>query len=312
MTRMIFVLAAPAMLTACAQHIDTLPIPATAPPPAAAVPPPPSPPPPASLPNIDAPAPDPMRWTYGSGEAAGASIQAWRALADYAIAAAARKPAASVPMGLPGAAGGVGTVACLGKKPAVVLDVDETVILNLGYEYWLSLGNAGGGTSFAEWMDKGAPYTAPVPGAVTGIRRLRAAGIAVLYNTNRPASGAAGTIRAIEAAGLGRAVHGEDLFLVGDDTLGSNKDGRRAIIAGRFCVVALGGDNLGDFAQALNDPALSVQQRRERSARGELAALWGNGWFMIPNAAYGFWQKGTVGDVFPDGARWQPQAQGKK
>ena len=36
----------------------------------------------------DRAAPDTMRWLYGSGEAAGASIQTWRQIADYAIATA--------------------------------------------------------------------------------------------------------------------------------------------------------------------------------------------------------------------------------
>lgn len=281
--------------------------------PAAPVAPAPVPPPvtaPARPPvlGLDDPAPDPMRWTYGSGEAAGAAIQAWRALADFAIATAARKPAVSVPMGLPGALGGIATASCAGKRPAVILDADETAVLNVGYEYWQALGNPGGGETFARWAETGAAQTRPVPGAVTGVRRLREAGIAVIFNSNRPASAAAGTIRALEAAGLGKAVHKVTLFLIGDDALAGNKDGRRKIIADRFCVVALGGANLGDFAHALNDPAQTVQQRRERVARGDIAQLWGNGWFTIPNPAYGSWQRGTVGEVFPPDVRWEPRA----
>lgn len=257
--------------------------------------------------GLDDPAPDPMRWTYGSGEAAAASIQAWRDMADYAIAAAAGGPATSVPLGLPGASGGVATTACTGKRTAVVLDMDETVVLNLGYEYWLTRGNRHSEEAFAQWADS-TTGIAPVPGAVTGIRRMRDAGITVVYNTNRPASAAAGSVRVLEAAGVGGAVHKETLFLMGDDELGSNKDGRRKTISDRYCVVAMGGDNLGDFAEALNDRAQTVQQRRQRTARGEIAQLWGNGWFLVPNAAYGFWQKGTVGEVFPPDARWEPRA----
>lgn len=258
--------------------------------------------------GLDDPAPDPERWTYGSGEAAGASIQAWRALADYAIAAAAKKPARSVPLGLPGASGGIGTVSCAGKQPAVILDADETAILNRGLQFWLASGNPPSRETSDQWTSTGAAQTAPVPGAVTGVRRLKEAGIAVIYNTNRPSRAAPGTIRAIEAAGLGATVHKQDLFLLGDDALGGDKDGRRATIAERYCVVALGGDNLGDFASMLNDRTLGVQQRRERAARGELAQLWGNGWFLIPNTSYGYWQKGTMGEVFPPDARWAPPA----
>lgn len=295
-------LALGALLASCAAQTATLPPPAATAPSLAAAP--------AAVPmrGLDDPAPDPMRWTYGSGEAAGASIQAWRALADFAIAAATKKPARSVPMGLPGAAGGIATTSCEGKRPAVILDADETAILNVGYEYWQALGNPGGGETFMRWAETGASQTRPVPGAVTGVRRLRDAGITVVFNSNRPASAAQGTIRALEAAGLGTAVHKETLFLIGDDELAGNKDGRRKIISDRFCVVALGGDNLGDFAHALNDAVQSVQERRERAARGEVAMLWGNGWFMIPNAAYGAWQKGTIADLFPADTRWEPRA----
>lgn len=263
--------------------------------------------------GLDDPAPDSMRWLYGSGEAAGASIQAWRMLADYAVAVSRqRKVPQSVPMGLPDAPGGVGTPSCQRadgtQKPfAVVLDVDETVVLNAGYEYWLGQGNSYNETVWNDWADNGAPHVAPVPGAVTGLRRLREAGIAVIYNTNRDKSTAAGTIAAIKAAGAGPARHGDTLFMIGDDAMGSRKDGRRALIAQRYCVIALGGDNLGDFADVFNTSGLAPQDRRAKAGRGELAQLWGNGWFALPNPVYGASIRGTMGEVFPPEWRWQPR-----
>lgn len=255
-----------------------------------------------------------MRWLYGSGEAAGASIQAFRMLADYAVARAKEAPASSVMLGLPGAADGIGTASCNNpdgsRKPlAVVFDADETVILNSGFEYWQA-GN--GGTYDAKvwerWEEQGAALTVPVPGAVTGLRRLREAGITPVFNTNRATATAAGTIAALAKAGLGDAVHGETLFLRGDDATGSAKDGRRAMIAARYCVIAQAGDNLGDFADALNAPALTVQQRRTLTARGDLAQLWGNGWFVLPNPVYGHSIRGTIDEVFPPEIRWSPDA----
>lgn len=258
-------------------------------------------------------APDPARWTYGSGEAAGASIQAWRQLADYAIAVSRqRKVPQSVPLGLPDVAGGIGTPSCIaadGKpKPfAAVFDVDETVLLNTGHAYWQAYsGKPYDPKEWDQWAKNGAGIAAPVPGAVTGLKRLREAGIAVIFNTNRNSETAAGTVAAIEAAGLGPAVHRETLFLRGDDAMGGRKDGRRATIAAKYCVIALGGDNLGDFADVFNDPKLGVQERRALVARGEYAQLWGNGWFMVPNSAYGAWQKGTIDEVFPPEQRWMP------
>ncbi|MBX7501035.1 acid phosphatase [Qipengyuania sp. YG27] len=260
------------------------------------------------------PAPDTMRWLYASGEAAGASIQTWRQIADYAILVAQQREAPqSVPLGLPDADGGIGTPSCLradgSAKPfAAVFDVDETVLLNTGYEYWQAFsGKSFEPDEWKQWADNGAGIAQPVPGAVTGLRRLREAGITVIFNTNRNSDTAAGTVAAIEAAGAGPAVHLENLFLRGDDAMGSRKDGRRARIADSYCVITMAGDNLGDFADVFNADGDAIAARRAMVARGAYAQLWGNGWFLVPNPAYGAWQKGTVGEVFPPETRWKPE-----
>lgn len=260
------------------------------------------------------PAPDTMRWLYGSGEAAAASIQTWRQIADYAVAISGQRGVPqSIPLGLPNAEGGVGTPSCVAAdgtmKPfAAVFDVDETVLLNTGYEYWQALTGKGyDPVEWRRWEIESAGIAPPVPGAVTWLRRLREAGITVIFNTNRNTESAAGTTAAIAAAGLGDAVHGDTLFLRGDDAMGSRKDGRRAAIAERYCVIAMAGDNLGDFADVFNADESAIAARRAAVARGAYAQLWGNGWFLVPNPVYGAWQKGTVDEVFPPAARWKPQ-----
>ena len=262
-------------------------------------------------PVVSADAPDTMQWLYGSGEAAGASIQAWRNLADYAVARSReRRVPQSVSMGIGGEVAEP-QLCSDGKtiKPlAVVFDVDETVLLNTGYEYWVAAtGNSYSRETWKLWEETGTSYIRPVPGAVTGIRRLREAGIIPVFNTNRQYS-PEGAAKAIAAAGLGEAVHRDTLFLRGDDGVDSgDKDGRRALIAERYCVIALVGDNLGDFADVFNEDALSPEARRELAARGDLAQLWGNGWFVLPNPVYGDSLKGTVEQVFPEGTRWSPE-----
>lgn len=273
----------------------------------------PTPTAPSVLAGDEAPAPVAMRWLYGSGEAAAASIQAYRALADYAeVIARQRRIPQSVPMGLPEAADDIGEALCVREdrsvKPlAVIFDVDETLLLNRGYEYWQSVTGSGfDRRTWDDWERTGVGQIAPVPGAVTALRRLREAGITPVFNTNRNTANAARTAAALDAAGLGPAIHRKTLFLRGDDAMGSAKDGRRAMIAERFCVIALAGDNLGDFADLFNDEALPVQERRRLAARGEFAQLWGNGWFVLPNPVYGAFDRGTVGEVFPPDTRWMP------
>ena len=261
--------------------------------------------------GLEAAAPDTMRWLYGSGEAAATSIQAWRQLADYAIGVSRNRMARqSVSMGIGGEVAPPQTCQTTSatKPLAVVFDVDETILLNLGYEYWVAAtGNSYSRETWKLWEETGASYVKPVPGAVTGLRRLREAGITPVFNTNRQYS-PEGAARAIAAAGLGETVHRDTLFLRGDDGRDSgSKDGRRALIAERYCVIALAGDNLGDFADIFNDDELPAAERRELAARGDLAQLWGNGWFVLPNPVYGDSLKGTVDEVFPEGTRWSPE-----
>jgi len=145
---------------------------------------------------------------------------------------------------------------------------------------------------------------APVPGAVTALRALRQAGITVVFNTNRNAANAAQTEAALNFAGVGPARHGDTLFLSGDDSMGSRKDGRRARVADRYCVVAMAGDQLGDFSDAFNAGDLPVPERRRLATTGEIASLWGNGWFLLPNPVYGPGVRGTFDEVFPADRRW--------
>ena len=263
----------------------------------------------AAAPGGTGDAPDSMRWLYGSGEAAVASLQAYDALGDYVEARAASRPDFSVAMGLDG---GIAEALCVKddgtpKPLAVVFDVDETLLLNTGYEYWQAReGVAYDPDVWAEWERTGAAYVQPVPGALDAVGRIRAAGVSVIFNTNRASENAAGTVAALDGAGFGPAVHRQNLWLKGDDGKGSDKDGRRMIIAQDYCVIALVGDNLGDFADVYNDRSRSVQERRALAASEETAALWGSGWFLLPNPVYGASIRGSVDDVFPPDVRWEP------
>jgi predicted secreted acid phosphatase len=130
-------------------------------------------------------------------------------------------------------------------------------------------------------------------------------GVTVIFNTNRHAANAAANEAAIEAAGLGPAVHGRTLFLAGDDATGPRKDGRRWTIARQYCVVAMGGDQLGDFSDLFNTAPATVAARRDLAGLPAVAALWGHGWFVLPNPVYGTALQGAPDDIFPAGTQWR-------
>lgn len=252
-----------------------------------------------------------MQYLYGSGEAAALSRQAYSALTTFVterVRAGTQEPRAGVVL-----TGGATLAAprfaeCGGKPPAVVLDGDETVVLNLGFEAdQAGRGGVYNAARWDRWERTGGDAVAPVPGAADAIRAVRSLGVAVIFNSNRSAANAPYAERMLDGLGLGPAKHGATLFLAGDDATGSRKDTRRATIASRYCVIAMGGDQLGDFSDlfnAIEDPA----QRRTAADRPPLAALWGKGWFMLPNPVYGPGLKGDMDAVFPVAKRWRDPA----
>lgn len=279
------ILALAACASVPAQQVATVPVPEPAGPPAA------------------------MQWLYGSGEGAAASIQTYHAFRDFVVAAAKARPVDSVILAEGATLAKPAYVPCGNKPLAVLLDVDETAIQNLGYEY----GEAANGWTYDaarwdRWEKTGADKVAPMPGAVTALRAVRQAGVTVVFNSNRMAGNAAGTEAAILAAGLGPAKHGETLFLKGDDATGSAKDGRRAHVATRYCVIAMAGDQFGDFTDLLNNRSLSVPERRRVASSGWIADKWGNGWFLFSNPVYGPSIRGNFDDVFPADKRWSDPA----
>jgi 5'-nucleotidase (lipoprotein e(P4) family) len=249
-----------------------------------------------------------MQYLYGSGEGAAISAQAWNALLAYVSARVKVRPADSVVLADGASLTAPRFVPC-GEKPlAAVFDVDETVMLNTGYEYHdAKTGRGFDAAAWDAWEKTGEGAVGPVPGADKALAALRGMGVTVIFNTNRSAANADVTVRAIKAAGLGDAVHGRTLYLSGDDAMGSRKDGRRATIAARYCVIAMGGDQLGDFSDLFN-AAQPVPARRAATLQPAVASLWGNGWFVMPNPVYGSGLKGGFDDVFPMDKRWAPPA----
>ena len=83
-------------------------------------------------------------------------------------------------------------VPCGGRPLAVVLDVDETVLQNLGFEYDDAThpGRPYDQQRWNHWEQTGANAVLPIPGAVTALAAIRRAGVTVIFNSNRLAANA--------------------------------------------------------------------------------------------------------------------------
>lgn len=248
-----------------------------------------------------------IQYLYGSGEAAAASQQTWRAIVAHVARQVALPPQDSVVLAPDATLLAPKWVPCGTKPKAVVFDVDETVLLNAGFEYDESRhpGRPYDDKRWQAWERTGGSNVLATPGSVGALGAIRQLGVTVIFNTNRSAANADATRAAIEGAGLGAAVHGETLYLAGDDAMGSKKDGRRAMIAAKYCVVAMGGDQLGDFSDLFN-AGLTPAARRAAVLGEPLNRVFGAGWFTFPNPAYGTALKGGIDDIFAPAQRWAP------
>ena len=202
-----------------------------------------------------------------------------------------------------------GKVATL--PPAVVMDIDETVLDNSESQVRLLLE----GTCFeafpASWDAWVAERKAPaVPGAVEFIRTARTlkdpAGraVRVFFVTNRecdmrPSSGAAcpqeeDTAANLRSLGLGTDALADELLVRGErPDWDGEKLSRREELARAYRIVLNIGDDLADFL-----PAVRRQTVAERDlARCAQDAFWGRRWFMLPNPIYGSWLVATGPDL---------------
>ena len=240
---------------------------------------------------------------YGSGEAGALSQQAFHALLAFAETRVAKRPVDSVVLdaGQPLVKGN--WVPCGTKPFAVIFDIDETLVRNLGLEARAATGETMSRDLLTRWEVSGGNAVDAMPGANHALEDLRKMGVAVIFNSNRTAGNGAKTAAMLDALKLGPAVPRETLFLMGDVDGKPGKDGRRAAIAAKYCVIAMAGDQLGDFSDRFAE-APTVADRRAVTIHSRAAGMWGKGWFILPNTVYGTALRGGIDDVFPADKRW--------
>lgn len=256
-----------------------------------------------------------QQWLYGSAEGAIASAQVYKAMTEYVLAKAVKPPMTSVVIQdiivLDADPKDVqpGFENCGNKPLAAVFDADETLIWNVGaMRYMAEQGKDFDPAIWDKWEKTGAGKALAMPGALMALKAMRDAGVTIIANTNRNAANAKGTEDTLRAAGLGEFKHGETLFLMGDSLDGSSKNGRRSRIASKYCVIAMAGDQLGDFWQLFNDKGNSVSDRKAMVLANypAITSLWGQGWFLFSNPVYGPSIRGGYDEIFTPETKWEP------
>lgn len=172
-----------------------------------------------------------------------------------------------------------------GLPMSVVMDLDETVFDNSTFQGQLVLDRTVYTPErWGRWVDMAA---APeVPGAVDFVKYARARKVRVVFVTNRTAEEKPATLKNLDAL-LGPGTPASDVLSTDENGWTSDKSPRRAFVARTHRILMLVGDDLNDF--------VSVASAKTPSDRLALAkqhsAKWADRWLMIPNPAYGSWDR---------------------
>jgi 5'-nucleotidase (lipoprotein e(P4) family) len=175
--------------------------------------------------------------------------------------------------------------------PAVILDVDETLLDNSGYQAWLTRSDKTFEQKTWTAFVKSETATA-IPGAVEFAKYADSKGVKVFYVTGRLfEEEEEPTKRNMERLGfpMGGNV---DTFLTTrkKPDWGSAKGVRRAYVAKDYRVVLNVGDNFNDFVDDFRgSPAERMKVFEANLNR------WGREWIMLANPAYGSFEASTFG-----------------
>ena len=160
-------------------------------------------------------------------------------------------------------------------KSAIVVDIDETILLNLAMR--------------KELLEEKKDFTlqiwkkhielksaVPINGSLEYLLFASKYNIKVIYISNRYKDSEDKTFILLQE--LGYPISSKDDILLQDERedWSRNKSSRRKFIANRYRVIQMFGDNLRDFTET-NEQAIKNKNK------------FGHSWFLLPNPIYGNW-----------------------
>ena len=174
------------------------------------------------------------------------------------------------------------------KPPAIVVDVDETVLDNSRFQAELILRNAPyTPQAWQAWCDRAD--AGAVPGAVDFLKYAANRGVQTFYITNRRQPEKVGTLRNLQNAGFPGVT--EETLMIREQPSAS-KETRREKVRERHRIVMLVGDNLNDFNDNFSGKSIADRKAEVERERAEFGAQY----IVIPNPMYGDWESAVYGN----------------
>lgn len=170
--------------------------------------------------------------------------------------------------------------------PAVILDLDETVLDNTSFEGRLIRSNTSyNRDQWEEWVQQAVAPA--VPGSLEFLEYARSRGVAIFFVTNRSGKHEESTRKNLQRLGIALPPEMDTVLSVGERPYNwpADKASRRSFLANQYRILLLIGDDLGDFVSG----AVAAPEDRIRLAQ-QYDNRWGVSWFLIPNPNYGSWE----------------------
>ena len=181
------------------------------------------------------------------------------------------------------------------KPPAVILDIDETVLNNIPFQARAIIKGESYPNGWVEWMLEEASTS--VAGVSEFLKYADSKGIKIFYVTNRIAIAEEATRNNLKKLGLPFDTDRDVLLMKNENGWTSDKVSRRELIAQDYRILLLIGDQLGDFI-SLDEATTGMDSRKEIASKYE--EMWGKKWFMITNPIYGRWEASIYNNEYPD------------
>ncbi|MCO5285345.1 MAG: 5'-nucleotidase, lipoprotein e(P4) family [Chitinophagaceae bacterium] len=167
------------------------------------------------------------------------------------------------------------------KPPAIMTDIDETVLDNSPYQVHQSLqGKDFEQESWFEWTSRAEADT--VPGAVAFFNYAASKGVTIFYVTNREERERAATLINLKKYGFPNA----DNAHLKLKTTTSSKVPRRDSIAATYNILMFVGDNLNDMDGGFEKKSTEARFRETNNHFSDF----GNRFIVLPNPSYGEWE----------------------
>jgi 5'-nucleotidase (lipoprotein e(P4) family) len=181
------------------------------------------------------------------------------------------------------------------KPPAIILDIDETVLNNVPFQARSIMDGQSYPTGWLDWMLEESSDA--VAGVSDFLEYSRSKDVKIFYVTNRIAVAEDATRNNLKKLGLPLDTDRDVLLMKNENGWTSDKVSRRKLVAKDFRILLLIGDQLGDFLP-LDETTLQLDARKELA--DTYKHMWGSKWFMITNPMYGRWEASIYNNEYPD------------